>query len=112
MYESGNELKMSTVDDTYLNQMSELQLKIKTQSEEIEILKARKDKHPSSPGTNYYTDVKRFERHLKMLHKRILACKDDDKLIKLMNCHAFVSGKKKEFGDQILHIAEILKEYK
>ena len=65
------EHKLAFANETYLSQISELKLKIETQGEEIEILKQRKEKHTSSPGCNYYTDVKRFERHLRMLDKRI-----------------------------------------
>jgi len=45
-----------------------------------------------------------------MLDKRIRACKDDDKLVKLLNCLGFIQGKKKEYGDNILDINKILKE--
>jgi len=104
---------MSYPGETQLNQISELQLKVKTLEKTIEELKTeeKKDFEPE-PALNYYVDVRRLNRHCKMLDKRIRACRDDDKMVKLLNCLGFIQGKKKEYGDIILDVDKILREGK
>jgi len=108
-----DKLKMSYPNATYLNQISELKQKIESQRKEIESWKkAEEEDHDHGPAFDYYRDVRRFERHCKMLDKKIKACRDDDKMIRLLNCLGFIQGKKKEYADVCLDVKRILKERK
>ncbi len=71
-------------------------------------MKKPEEKTDSGPAFDYYQDVRRLHRHCKMLDKRIKACRDDDKMVKLLNCLGFIQGKKKEYTDDCLGIKRLL----
>ncbi len=99
---------MSYSDDTLQNQITELQLKIESQTKTIEMFENEEKEEDSGPAFDYYRDVKRLERHCKMLSKKIKACKDDDKMIKLLNCLGFVQNIKKQYTDDCLGMKRLL----
>ena len=89
------------------------QLKSKVKQLEKQLEEEKEDYKPKNlPSLDYYKDIKRIDRHCRMLDKKIKACRDDDKLIRLLNCLGFIQGKKKEYTDQVLEIRRILKESK
>jgi len=80
---------------------------------EEELKEERDDYKPKNLSSlDYYKDIKRIDRHCRMLDKKIKACRDDDKLVKLLNCLGFVQNIKKQYTDQVLEIRRILKESK
>ena len=79
-----------------------------TEQREV-IIRIKDEKTQYGPSLNYTKDIKRLERHLKMLDKKIKACKDDDKLVRLLNCLGFIQGKKKEYTDDVMGIKRLLK---
>jgi len=107
-YESGNEL----MTESYPRE-TENKLRYRIRILEEELKEEREDYKPkNTPSLDYYKDIRRIDRHCRMLDKKIKACRDDDKLIRLINCLGFIQGKKKEYTDQVLEIRRLLKESK
>ena len=65
MYEE-DKLKMSYPNDTLQNQITELQLKIESQTKTIEMFQEEYREEDATPAFDYYRDVRRLEKHCKM----------------------------------------------
>ena len=108
-----DKLKMSYHNDTLQNQMSELQLKINSQTKIIEGLRNEdKDQYWNQSWVSVEKDGKRLDRLIRMLEKKVKPLKDIDQIIKLCNAIGFLTGKKHEYQNEVLQIKKIIKENK
>jgi len=91
-----------------LTKFQSLNKKSNHKKKAIKMFEKQDKEEDHGPAFDYFLDVKRLERHCKMLSKKIKACRDDDKMVKLLNCLGFIQGKKKEYTDDCLGIKRLL----